>query len=190
MQSKYIFSLLAIDRDISELFRQLSDYEYAVIRGNKQHTKFPHSFYFLTDIDILVKPEAFTQVHQLVYEYASQHFTSDWISVRSEESGTVYVEMRDIRIFKIDILMKTSGCSRVFLDECLSNRLRGKVNVLRDEYEVVIRMGEYIKHPWKEHHLTYIRERRNLINRELVKAAYGTMYNRKFIRLFQLEGIL
>lgn len=193
IQSKFIFTLLEINRDISDLFKRLNgEAEYVVIKGGtNQHSAFPHKFNFKTDTDILVKADMLERVSDIVYDYAVKHFKNDWVEIdrseSDEENGKIGVKLRGFSIFLFHIQVNPSDIKTEFLSECISNRVEGEIYTLPDKYETIIRMAEFLKYPEKMHHKKYVTEHGSSIDKELMKRAFSDERLNNAKSVFRLE---
>lgn len=192
VQSKLLVELSKVDTNISELYKLLNESQcfYSVIKRTKEITPEANDpivnnrIIFNSDIDILTTNEEIQQVFDLIWKFATHHFTGGWIRIEEEKvyfnhgekhNRFLWVKLKDFNVVLFHIQSRLYGLTPQFLSECLDNRRKDNLQYVIDipKYEVYLRLADLLEHPEKKHHLEYVLTYQNLITEEGLCKAFG-----------------
>lgn len=189
LQSKFCRILFEIDRDISEFFSLIGNYEYVVMRAKKsrQHPVFPRKFYFRGNTDILTKYPC--PMCDIAYNFSLAHFKNEWIRVEKRKENNqkkVIIWLRDFMVFQFEFMDSIYGLDDRFVQECLHNVIFDNgYKYLSDSDEIIIRILEYYHKPGKKWYEKYIREHIELLDENRLYEHLNTeLISRKKIEKF------
>lgn len=189
LQSKFCRILFEINRDISEFFNLIGNYEYVVLRAknSRQHPVFPRKFYFRGNTDILTKYPC--PVCDIAHHFALTHFDNEWVRVEKKEGNAqkkVIIWLRDFMVFQFEFMDSIYGLDDKFAQECLNNVISDSgYKYLSDSDEIIIRILEYYHKPGKKWYEKYIREHIELLDEKRLYEHLNTeLISRKKIERF------
>jgi len=173
-QSRFIEELLTINRDVSDIIEVINRFEYVAIKMyGRQHRLFP--YYYWGDFDVLVKDEDIERFALCIETYLCNKYRASWKRVENRvlEDGSiiVWLKIKDLEIFGVHIqTVRRFGMNYEY------NRFmieKGQINengifCLPPEYDVYIRMAEFLRKPYKKHHKEYVNNNIKYISEDLV----------------------
>jgi len=180
LQSVFIKELFDLDRNVSDLIPILDEFPYTIIRAfGRQHEKFPYSFYYFGDVDVLVEETHSDDLYEEVKEYMESKFCSGWQNIwieRTQSSVIIWVRIRDLPIFGVHIQTVKYFDMQQETDGWLFEKRIKHPNgfyVFPPEIDLYFRAVQLIRKPYKEHHRQYMTSNYRLYRQEIATRLFG-----------------
>ena len=185
IQSKFSDLAITVDKDVSELFSELNEkYEYVLVKQYKRQSyDFPKSFYYHTDVDVVVNLSDMNKIGDMVENWWKEkhgNLEADWVDVKREiydEEQKIIVTFRGWRCYMVHLQTVTHfGMGGDYNSEFISKRVQSENKmyyVLPPKYDMLIRAAELVHHPNREWHREYIKEFKKEYNEQLADVVYA-----------------
>lgn len=185
IQSMFCDTILNFDKDMTELFVALKNqYKYAIVKyEGRQSVDFPKSFYYYTDLDIIVQSKDVRVVGDFIENGLLRKFGRAFDNrvevVRrknEDEQIEIMVLIRGWRCFMIHIqTLSHFNITENFIQECMENRTLTSnqlAYILLPQYDMLIRASELVHSNRKTWHRDFIAKYIDLYDKELAKRAF------------------
>lgn len=161
LSNKAVKLLLEINKDISDLFDILRNYDYSILESgtDKISSRFPHNFYLNDDIDIFVRRDELEKIFKIIYDYSKQHFNYQWVSIVAETSPygkRVRILLKNCLIIMFDLMICLPGLKDKYISDCIINSEYDTYRHLCMEDELTVRLAKYSAAPSKVWHADFI----------------------------------
>lgn len=176
-QSDFIFNLLNTQLDISSFFKEIDNYSWMMIKGENNYMPddFPVNFPFSKDIDIVCNREDYISICQYAISFFENKQKDIYhIEVINEnERCKIRLELNGFLIIQLDISGYVEGMNKNYMESCILRRVKKNgVYCAKIEDEVLFRLLEIEKNPYKIWHKEFIRENMTCINKDNFKRAF------------------
>lgn len=166
IQSRALEILLDLDTDLTDLFVELRDYKYAVLKKNSlhQHENFPNAFLWGKDTDILTSESYFEQIIHTIKMFCENKYGKyKEVSVDCSLENDHYhidVKLFERLLISFDLVKKLASLKSDFLVTSLDNaKLDNGCKVLQINAECMIRLYELYTNPKKDWHREFLKEK-------------------------------
>lgn len=187
IQSKFCELAVKIDKDVSDLFEQLNErYDYVIAKAHgRQSDKFPHYYYYYSDVDILVRPKDVQDVAGFAKKWLEQKYENTfggWLSIdivrEEKEQVEIQVSLRGWRYFLVHVqTLDHFAMNDDVTEEFLSHRLIAgdyPIYILPPKYDMIIRAADLVGKPHKDWHRKYISENIAEYDEKFAERAFGS----------------
>lgn len=164
LSNKALRIIQEINTDISALFNEIKDLNYALVESGQEKLSksFPRNFYMNDDIDILVLNKDLNEIVEKTEKFCKKHFGNlEWVEIKKVKThcgARVIVTLRDKIIVMFDFLVTIPFLTESFINKALSNVVKGEYNYVKIEDEIIIRLAKYAERPQKEWHKKFIEQ--------------------------------
>lgn len=163
ISNKALGVLLNLDRDISELFQTLEQYNYCLLESSvdKLGSNFPKSFLYNEDIDILITDNELEKITTVIEEYCKRKYSLPWIHIEKNSSTNgrrVRVMLCDSMIVMFDLMTKLPGLKSEYVDVMIGRSIEAGFKHLCIQDEIAVRLCKYAETPSKKWHARFIVE--------------------------------
>lgn len=176
--AKYIFK----NRDITQVFEKIQDYEYVIIKykAKKQSEKFPEHFYSFTDIDFLVKSNDIDGIADDAFEAVLKIDLPKIAKVKKVKYNNskgieIHIMLLNAIVFIIHFqTFEHYGIAEHYIEYCFKNRVcENNLYINSKEYDFIIRLIECLTKPYKKWHYNFVISNINLLDKDIIKLAVG-----------------
>lgn len=156
--------LMDLDTDLTELFRLLENYSYAIIESGieKISPSFPQKIYLNDDIDIFVTKEEVAQISSATEVYLRKKYYAPWISIEnfvSRYGRRVNVLLKGTMLFMFDYITEMPYLRSDFIRAAIGKAYSVNGYKLLDiEDELSVRLVKFRLSPSKLWHSDFISE--------------------------------
>lgn len=164
-QSRLIDKILKLPRDISECFREIKDFKYALCKLEVPYMSrdFPKSFPIHKDADMLCKKEDYKELVEQIKNHADIYAADYGLEVRTLKENVrtkIRIEYLEFLIYQFDISYDIENLGEEFVNGVIDRRkLMNGIYALSELDEIEVRKNECVLYPNKEHHKKYLSER-------------------------------
>ena len=155
--------------ELRAFFEAISDFDYVMIKLEtpNTHRQFPHNYTIGTDIDIIASSDDFPKI-KFIINQLNKHKKFNIKEISDISSFKLRYQFGKFLNLQFDV--SASDESKLFLN-CINNSTSIKgIKVPKIEYELIVRILEWVNHPKKNHHLEFIRAYRDKLDISLLKS--------------------
>jgi hypothetical protein len=183
-QTQSINNLLSLNRNLSQLFELLAQINYVAygIDSLNHPDNFPNSFFFKTDIDLIMPINEMCRAKLLIRDFLFKKYNLESFNVNEivlNNEIKIRLEHTNQLIFQFHLQFPNKLFYDEFLNKVLQEKIIGLVNIPEMKHELILRWGKYINNQKKSHHLHYIQ--RNLNSLDTNYLNNSLKFNKKLI---------
>lgn len=175
LQSEYIEKLSHPCFSLRELFDKIKKKKWEIIKFESKNipADFPDSFPFSKDVDIICDESDLLDIVEMSREYLANKCKKYYDEIKVVQEGyyryRIRIEIEGFLVFQIDLASQVEGIDDTFIKDSLNRRRYiDCYYVPSPEDEICFRVNEGINYPTKSHHIEYLKENRENIDRDLV----------------------
>ena len=171
-QSEYINALLEQAISLKDIFAQIEDMEWMIIKSENDYfpKDFPDTYPAYKDIDLICKKEDANEIGTKIFNFVNENINKNYsvkITEKKDISLMIRIEKKDFLILAIEVIYADTYLKDDFILNSISKRIkRGGYYISSIEDENVFRVVEFYKNQTKKRHLAYVKNNINIFNKE------------------------
>ena len=158
---------------VGEVFKQLSKTDYSVVKFNTPSipADFPNSYPIGKDVDIVCTKENFEEVLSIIEGVLKKMLSDDYLIRRayaSDNRTQIRIELENRLMYAFDVYYQIDDIDISFFEELIRQRqVHNGIYIATKSYELVLRIYEIMNYPQKAHHLYYVCQNIQSIDKKL-----------------------
>jgi hypothetical protein len=176
-QNIFINNLFNTSIDVKGILETIKNYNYVITKFNVPYMpdNFPENYPLNKDIDIICNKDDYENIKNAIssfLEKSNHNLCINKVVKKNNEDkeyrALIRCELYSYLIFQFDIAYQIGGIKDSFISDMVNNKqLKNNFFISSIEYEIVIRLQEIHKYPYKKHHLDFVKSNLNSINKNL-----------------------